>query len=218
MWCRGILRDDYGVDLSQVTWVQGAIEKAGAHGNPNPPALLKPVNIEVNRTEYSLSELLVRGDIDATMGALMPDGFKTNPDLIRLFPDFKAVERDYYIRTKIHPIMHLVVIRKRVFEKNPWIGRSLFEAFERAKTCAWNRLSYTGAQRCMLPWLYSDIEEAETVFHGDLWPYGVEKNKEALTKAIEYMWTDHMIGRRPSLDELFVDIGPGPRPISRTEV
>jgi 4,5-dihydroxyphthalate decarboxylase len=214
LWCRGVLRDDYGVDLSNVTWVQGAMEKAGSHGNPNPPSLLRPVKIEINRTGYSLSELLARGDIDATLGALMPEGFGADPDLVRLFPEFKAVERDYYVRTGIHPIMHLVVIRRRVFEQYPWIGCSLFDAFERAKARAWKRLKYTGAQRCMLPWLYSETEDADAIFGGDPWPYGVEKNKATLSKAIDYMWTDHMIVRRPSLDELFVDVAPAPRALS----
>jgi 4,5-dihydroxyphthalate decarboxylase len=129
VWQRGHLMDDYGVDFSGVTWVQGAINSAGAHGDPTVLPLLKPVNIEVNNTGKSLSDLLSDGSIDATIGTNNPDSRRTNPDVQRLFPDFKAVEKDVYKRTGVFPIMHLVAIRKEVYNKHPQIAQSLYDAF-----------------------------------------------------------------------------------------
>ncbi len=207
LWCRGVLEDDYGVDLSGVTWVQGAVEKPGPHGNGKSPPLLKPVKMEQNATPYSLGQLLARGDIDAIVGGVNPEELWTDPNVVRLWPNFREIEKDFYRRTKIHPIMHLLAIRKTTYEKNPWIAKPLYEAFDAAKNLAWKQACYSGAQKYMLPFLYADIEEVQDVFGGDPWPYGLEKNRPALEKAIELMHRHNMIGRKPSLQELFIDVG-----------
>ena len=207
VWIRGMLEDDYGVDLSDVTWVQGAVDKAGSHGDPHAPPLLAPVKLEINRSARSLDELLCAGEIDAVLGALLPPSLGRHPDLARLFPDHRALERDYYKRTGIHPIMHLIVIRKPVLEANPWIARPLFRAFCEAKTRAWTAMSYSGAHRVMLPWVLDEIADTARVFGGEPFAYGLEKNRGTLETLVGYLHRHHMIGRRPRLDELFVDVG-----------
>ena len=159
VWIRGHLQHDYGVDLSKVTWVQGAIEKGGSHGSPTVLPLLKPVNIEANTSGKSLNELLDEGSIDAVLGTAVPDSIKTNPDIVRLFPNFREIERDYYRRTRIFPIMHSVVIRRDVYEKNPFVAKSLFNVLNASKNAALIHMKYLGALRYMLPWLTSDIDE-----------------------------------------------------------
>ena len=206
LWCRGVLEDDYGVDLSNVTWVQGAVEKPGPHGSPGAPPLLKPVKMEQNNSSYSLGQLLARGEIDAIVGGVNPEELWTDPNVVRLWPNFREIEKDFYRRTKIHPIMHLLVIRKHVYEKNPWIAKPLYEAFNAAKNLAWKQACYNGAQKYMLPFLYDDIEEVNDVFGGDPWPYGLTKNRPALEKGIELMHRHNMIGRKPSLSDLFIDV------------
>src|SRR5215470_3797533 len=126
VWMRGHLAHQFGVDLSTVRWVQGAIEKGGAHGDPHAPPLLKPVPIEPNRSGRSLSELLADGAIDALLGSRRPT--LRHPDVVPLFADAKAVERDYYRDTGIFPIMHLVALRRDVYERHPWIASSLYNA------------------------------------------------------------------------------------------
>ena len=209
LWTRGMLEDEYGVDLSEVTWVQGSIDRPGAHGSPNPnlPPLLKQPRIEINQSGKSLTELLVDGDIDATLGGLMPKGFGSTPKMRRLLPNFREVERDYYQRTQIHPIMHIVVIRKAIYEQHPWIAKSLYDAFEESKALAWKDLSYHGAQKVMLPWLYADLSEIEEIFGDDPWPYGVARNSKTIATCIQYMMRQHMIAREPQIEELFVDVG-----------
>jgi 4,5-dihydroxyphthalate decarboxylase len=207
VWIRGMLEDDHGVDLSGVTWVQGAVAAAGSHGNPKPPPLLKPIRLELNASGRSLDQLLCAGEIDAYIGAQLPPSLGTHPDLVRLFPDVRTTERDYYRRTGIHPIMHLVVIKRAVYERDPWIARSLFKAFCEAKSVAWRDLCFTGASKVMLPWLYDDVAETREVFGGEPFAYGLEANRRTLETLVGYMHRHDMIERQPALSELFVDVG-----------
>ncbi len=131
----------------------------------------------------------------------------TDPNVVRLWPNFREVEKDFYKRTKIHPIMHLVAIRKHVYDANPWIAKSLYKAFNDAKNRAWKRLA-TPARRStccpssMMISMRSIISSAE--IHG---LNGLEKNRPALEKAVELMHRHAMIGRKPALSELFIDVG-----------
>jgi 4,5-dihydroxyphthalate decarboxylase len=136
IWIRGQLEHDYGVDLSGVTWVQGAINLTGAHGEPSvlPPA--RPTRIEINDSGKSLSVLLEEGQIDAILGSNLPDALHRNPDVQRLFPNFQQVEREYYQRTGIFPIMHLVAIRRDLYEANPKVAASLYKALDESKNRA----------------------------------------------------------------------------------
>jgi 4,5-dihydroxyphthalate decarboxylase len=204
IWVRGHLQHDYGVDLSKIRWVQGAVEKAGSHGSPHALPLLKPVPMEINRTDKSLGELLAEGALDAVVGSRAPE--VRHPDIVRLFPDYRAVERDFYKRTKIHPIMHIVAIRREIYEANPWIGNSLYKAFEESKRRALEAMRFSGAQRYMLPWLYADIDEYEAVFGTDPWPYGVEANRPTLEALVAYMVEQDFIEKPIPIDDLFVPV------------
>jgi 4,5-dihydroxyphthalate decarboxylase len=207
IWVRGQWQHEYGIDLSTITWVQGAIEKAAAHGTPHALPLLKPANIEVNDSGHSLSDLLAQGGIDATMGSRMPDSVFSHPDdVVRLSPDFREEEKEYYRRTKIHPIMHLVAIQKSIYEKEPWIAQSLYDAFCQSRDLAWDELRFSGAQRYLLPWLYADVAEIETEFGGDPWPYGIEKNRPTMEALVQYMVEQDFISERILLEDLFVDV------------
>ncbi len=203
VWCRGLLRDDYNVDLSGVTWVEGSMDQPGSHGRAKERAFHKPLRIEPNATSCSLSQLLEAGAIDATIGALMPQGLGTSGQIARIFPNFREVERDYYERTRIHPIMHLIVAKRALIERNPWMYRALLDAFRDAKHLALARMRYTGAPKTMLPFLHAEVEETLQLFGEDPWPDGVDQNRATLNKAVEYMTFDGLIDRAPSLDELF---------------
>ena len=128
IWIRGLLQHEYGVDLSKVRWVQGALRKPGAHGSPTVAPLLKQPDIEINRSGDSLSKLLADGEIDAVISSRPVEAIGSNPDIARLFPNYREVEKDYYRRTRIFPIMHLIVIRRDVHEANPFVAQSLYDA------------------------------------------------------------------------------------------
>ena len=187
-----------------MTWVEGAVEKAGSHGKPSPPPLLKRPNIVINDGERSLDELLDAGEIDGTIGTRVPACSRHNPDIVRLFPNFWDVERGYYERTRIHPIMHLVVLRRDVHEKHPEVARQLYKALVASKDHALKLLRVEGAPRYMLPWLQREVEAMDAVFGADPWPYGVEANRPTLDALVAYMVEQHYIPKAIPLEELFV--------------
>lgn len=209
IWNRGDLQNVYGVDLSGVEWVQGAVEKPGSHGKPPaPPKLLKPVNITVNTSNKSLSDMLADGEIDALIGSRMPDSVRTCPEKVgRLFPNAREEEKRYYRQTGIHPIMHTVAIRREVYEQNRWIAQSLYKGFLEAREWAVKRMYFSAAQRYMLPWLFDDLREVDETFGEfgrNLWVYGVQQNHATLETFVKYMVQQHFIAQPVPLENLFV--------------
>ena len=208
IWIRGDLENIYGADLSDVQWIQGAVEKAGTHGDPPaPPQLSKPIKISSNTSDKSLSQMLADGEIDAVLGSRMPDSVRTHPDKVaHLFPDFRQEEKRYYQEHRIHPIMHCVVIRRDIYESNKWIAQSLYKAFLAAKDWAIDQMYFSGAQKYMLPWLFDDLREIDNVFGGDPWPYGIEENRPTLEALVKYMRQQNFIAEEVGLEDLFAPI------------
>lgn len=208
IWIRGDLENIYGADLSDVKWIQGAVEKPGTHGDPPaPPQLLKPIDISPNTSDKSLSDMLADGDIDAVLGSRLPDSVRTRPDKVGyLFPNFREEEKRYFKEYRQHPIMHLVVIRKDVYEKHKWVAQSLYKAFLAAKDWALDRMYFSGAQRYMLPWLFDDLREIDEVFGGDPWPYGIEDNRPTLEAFVRYMHQQNFIPDIVPVEDLFAPI------------
>ena len=206
IWVRGHLMHEYGVKLDTIRWVQGAVEQGGSHGSPHAPPLLEPVAIEVNSSAKSLEKLLAEGDIDALIGSRKPPLLGRSPDIARLFADFRAIEREFWLRTKIFPIMHLIAIRRELYEQNPWIAGILYQAFVDAKARALARMHYGGSLSVMLPWLMSEVEEVDELFGGDAWPYGLEPNRPTLEALVQYMAEQKFIARPMPIEELFVPV------------
>ena len=204
IWIRGLLQHEYGVELGKIHWVQGALKKAGAHGNPTVVPLLQEPAMEINRSGKSLSQLLADGDIDAVISSRPVEDIGSNPDIARMFPNYREVEKDYYLRTRIFPIMHLIVIRRDVHEAHPFVARSLYDALCEAKDRALAQMRERGALRYMLPWLPADMDEIDDVFGGDPWPYGIEANRPTLEALVQYMVEQHFIPRRIPIEDLFV--------------
>ena len=204
IFVRGLMQHDLGVDLSTIEWVQGAVNEPGAYGNPSVMPLLKPAAITPNRSGKSLSELLAAGEIHAIIGSNLPHALNRHPDVVRLFPDYRAREKDYYRRTGIFPIMHLVVIRNDVYERHPFVATSLYDAFCAAKDRAWQKMRFAGTLRYMLPWLPDDIAEIDELFGGDCWPYGIEPNRPTLQALVAYMAEQGLIPAPIPIEKLFV--------------
>jgi len=206
IFIRGLLRNEYGVDLDKIRWVQGAVENAGPNGEPDLMPLLKPVAIETNNSGKSLDQLLEDGALDAVLGATLPRSLGRNPDIVRLFPNFQEVEKDYYRRTQIFPIMHLVAIRKDLYQEHPNLAQSLYDAFVRAKERALARMNQTGALRVMVPWLQVDLATNDELFAGDPFAYGIEPNRATLSALVTYMHEQAMISKPIPVEELFVKV------------
>lgn len=206
IWVRGHLMHEFNVDVATIRWVEGAVEKAGAHGRAHAPALLRPVQIERNAGAEPLGALLARGAIDALIGSRKPDELGRHPDVARLFPDYRRRERELYQRTKIFPIMHLIAIRRDLYERQRWIAQSLYDAFVESKRRARSRMRYAGSLSAMLPWLIDDVEEIDELFGGDAFPYGIEANRPTLQALVAYMVEQHFIARPVPIEDLFVPL------------
>jgi len=208
IWIRGDLANVYGVDLSAVQWVQGAVETPGTHGKPPaPPKLLQPVDLVQNTSNKSLSDMLRDGEIDALLGSRLPESLRTDPDKVtRLFANPRDEEKRYYREYGIHPIMHTVAIQREIYEQNRWIATSLFKAFLDARKWALDKMYFSAAQRYMLPWLYDDLHEVDEIFGDKLWAYGVEENRPTLEAFVKYMRQQHFIAAEMPVDDLFVPI------------
>lgn len=200
---RGMLQHEYGVDLSSVHWVEGATNAATSHGDPTAMPLLKPADIETNHSGKSTGDLLSEGKLDAVIGTSLPLAMKTNPDVVRLFPDFRAAEQEYYTRTKIFPIMHVLVIQREIYDRDPSIGPRLFKAFEEAKALSRKRMMRLQTLSYMIPWMIADVEEQERIFGGDSWPYGVESNRITLEALVTYLAEQNMISKTMPIEDLF---------------
>jgi 4,5-dihydroxyphthalate decarboxylase len=206
IFIRGFLKHEYGVDCSKIHWVQGALNQKGSHGNPTVLPLLKPADIETAPADKSLSDLLEDGKIDAITATSMPKAYGRNPDIQRLFPNFHEVELDYFRRTGIFPIMHLIALKRSVYERHPFVATSLFNAFEQSKNMALAKMKAVGALRYMLPWMCEALDEIDEVFKGDPWPYGVEANRPTLEALVTYLHEQNLTARKMTLEEVFVPI------------
>jgi 4,5-dihydroxyphthalate decarboxylase len=203
IFIRGMLMHDFGVDCSKIHWVQGALNHPGSHGSPSVLPLLKPISMETAPADKSLSDLLEEGKIDAITATGVPSAFRRNPDILRLFPDYRERELDYYRRTRIFPIMHLVALRRDTHEKYPFAATSLYNALCQSKDRALAKMNDTGALRYMLPWLSADLDEIHEVFGGDPWPYGIEANRPTLEALVTYLYEQNLIPKKVPLEELF---------------
>jgi 4,5-dihydroxyphthalate decarboxylase len=203
VWIRGFLNDDYGVRSEDMEWVQGGLDVHEPERLPiDMPEQFKIERVPADRT---LSEMLERGEIDALLGARAPGCFKRGaPHIRRFFPNYREVERAYFERTGFFPIMHLVVLRRSIYEQNRWMAQNIFDAFNQAKNAGLARLWDTGSLASALPWLLNDMEEMRDVFGGDAWPYGMERNRAALEYLAEKSYEQGLSARRLQLNEIFV--------------
>ena len=203
VWIRGFLKDDYGVKAGDMHWFVGGQEDPGRKERVK---LTLPPEIKVDAIadDKTLNGMLESGEIDALISARSPSSFvKGSPKVRRLFPNFKEVEVDYYKRTKIFPIMHVMVIRREVYDRNPWIARSLYKAFSEAKDHAIKNIRISNTLACTLPWLSWEREELQSIFGSDWWPYGIEPNRHVLESLIRYMGEQGLLAREVKVEEVF---------------
>ncbi len=189
LWQRGLFEDFYGVRPCDVTWLTGGMNQPGRKQRI---AFTPPPDVSLTEIgpEQTLSELLAAGEIDAIFTSRNPVCFNQgHPNVRRLWPDFMAAERGYYEKTGIFPIMHLIAVRRDVFEAYPWIALSLYKAFHQAKEICWNEMMNTTALKYSSPWYLAQLEEAVKLMGRDFWPYGVEENRAALEAVCRYAFT-----------------------------
>ena len=204
IWARGILEHEYGVKPEQMKWLTGGEEHPGREDKIRHD-LPKTLDIRPIGPDQTLSSMLERGDIDAMISAHMPSPFvRRSPKIARLIPDFPRVEKDYYRRTKIFPIMHTVALREEFYEKHPWVAQSLYKALAESKRICQESMYEFSALKYMLAWSIAEMEEERELFGaGELWPYGLEANRHVLQTLVQYAHEQGLIKTRLDLKSLF---------------
>jgi len=205
IWIKGILQNEYGVDLHSIHWFEG-----GANVPREPDILdLRPdyeVDIEFIGPEKSLNQMLEAGEIDAMIGARIPFSLNTSPHVQRLFPDYREVEKKFYKKTGIFPIMHTLVVDEKLYREHPWVAESIYKAFVQSKDWCLEQMRFSGTMRYTLPWLFADIDEMYEVFGSDPWSYGLEPNRATLEALIKYLHDQKFLAQRVAIEDMFAPI------------
>lgn len=202
VWIRGMLEEHYGVPVNSVRYRTGGLHDPGRVEKIS----IKPDGVEIvaipeNKT---LSEMLVSGEIDALYSPRSPRPFlEKNPAVGRLWSDSQQAEIDYFRATGIFPLMHTIVIRRDVYERDRWIAGSMFKAFLEAKALVMRRLEESVALVNMLPWSFQHTQMTKEIMGEDFWPYGVQANQNVLEVFLRYSYDQGLASRKYEPAELF---------------
>jgi 4,5-dihydroxyphthalate decarboxylase len=195
LYIRGMLQHDYGVLPEDIHWYRTRVERIELNLSPK-------IQIE-DIQDQDWDAMMARGEIVGTMGTRAPKASRgNNPSVRRLFPDVRQVEVDYFQRTGIFPIMHVIALRREIYERNRWVAKALLDAFEASKAQAYDRIREVSGIYS-LPWLTIEQEESQRVFGGDPFPYGVEPNLATLEAATQYSYEQGLSARKVSVEEMF---------------
>ena len=206
VWIRGILQDEFNVDIDTLQWFEGGVNTPRAEDQDMDLRPTKELPLTIIPSNRCLNEMLEVGEIDAYFGARRPDALHNGNHVTRLFPNYRELEKAYYKKTGIHPIMHTLVIREELLIKHPWIAESLFKACEQSKKWGIEQMRFSGAQRIILPWLHDEIEEMQALMGKKTWAYGVEPNRETLETFMKHLVDQHYLARVEPIDEYFTPI------------
>ena len=202
IYARGFLSESAGVDLKKIHWVQAGMNQAGREEKVE---FTLPAGIQYEqRRDTSISAMLASGEIDAAISARVPDAFTAGAGkIVRLFPDYRRAELDYYRAAGIYPIMHVIAIRRAVFERYPWVAMNLFKAFDEAKQRSQERIRDLTASRIPVPWAASIADEFAKDFGDDPFPYGLEANRKTLDAFCRFAHEQGITSRLLSPADLF---------------
>jgi 4,5-dihydroxyphthalate decarboxylase len=203
VWIRGILADEHDVPVDSVNYRTGGLHQPGRIEKLK-VELPPEVRIEPIGPTKTLSEMLAAGEIDALYTPRTPESFTRGDGSVRrLFDPAGPAEEAYFRRTGIFPIMHVVVLRRDVYERNRWLARSLFDAFSESKTLCEEGIDETAAARYMLPWLHDEVARTRAILGADYWPYGLERNVSVLRTFLRYSYEQGLATRLLEPEELF---------------
>lgn len=202
VWVRSFLQDDYGLAPSDVTWVRGGISHAG---RPEKIKLALPDNVRLEDAPEgeTISSLLAKGEIDGYVAPRPPDVAPGTPDVGWLFADPVATAQDYYRRTGIFPIMHILGVRRELAEQHPWLPGAIYKAFEQSKRLALEHLSDTSATKITLPFAEERLAEARALMGEDFWSYGIENNRHVLETFFRHHHAQGLSSRLVTPEDLF---------------
>jgi len=207
-WIRGIFEDEYGLKQSDVEWVVSAKDSSSAEaGGTSAQESLLPdgITITMGKPGMDESELLLSGEVDALFHAATPTAVvQGDPRIARLFPDFRSVEQEYYGRTGIFPIMHVLAIRRDIAAEHPWLARAVFEAYSAAKTAAYRTKDRLTWATDMLPWYSQELENTRALMGRNFYSYGIGGNGKTLETLFRYSHNQGLADRVLTIEEVFL--------------
>ena len=202
VYMRGWMHNEQGVKLQDVHWYQAGANDAGRIEKVE---LNLPEGVKLTRvSDKSLSEMLASGEIDCAIIARPPTCFlKGDPNIVRLYPDYVGMEEEYYARTKVWPVMHIIAMKRAILDDNPWVARSLVNAFQESKRRSLERLLDPAVSRYPLAWLPTYARKMRDMFDGDPFPYGIEENRPTWEQMLLYTHQQGIAHRHATPDEIF---------------
>jgi len=203
VWIRGMLEDEYGIKPSDYITVKGGLEEPGRIEKAAvswPPEM----RVEGIGPTQTLSAMLDSGEIDAMFSPRAPSCFlKESPNVGRLFSDTFAAEKAYFEKTGVFPIMHVVAIRRELYDEHRWVAQSLFKGFVQAQRMAYDDLRETAGLKLMLPWLIKHLADTEEVMGKNFWSYGLKPNIETVARLLQYHHNQGLSERLLDPEEIF---------------
>ena len=203
VWARALLEDEFGVKPSDIHWVRGGLEEPG---RLEKIPIKRPADVRLDDAPAgaTLSAMLSQGSIDAFIGPRIPSCFERGDANVGwLFADPAAAAADYFARTSIFPIMHIVGVRRTLVEQHPWLPAAVLKAFEQAKAVALARLADTSATKVTMPFVEEQLRRTRELMGPDFWSYGVVANRKALETFLHHHYAQGLSSRRVAVEELF---------------
>lgn len=202
VYMRGWLHNDVGVKLPDIHWYQAGANEAGRIEKVE---LSLPDGVQLTRVpEKSLSDMLAAGEIDCAIIARPPNCYlEGHSDVVRLFPDFLEMEEDYYQRTRVWPIMHIIAIQKHILDANPWVARNLYNAFLESKRRSLERILDPAVSRYPVAWLPIYARRMRDMFDGDPFPFGIEENRATWEQLLLYAHQQGIAHRHVAPEDIF---------------
>jgi 4,5-dihydroxyphthalate decarboxylase len=200
---RGFLREQYGVEPTDIQWKVGEFERTKPLEFPlgRPP---DGVRIDILEPGKSLEARLLAGELDAVISLRPFESVRAkDPRVLPLFADPVSAERAWFKASRHFPIMHAVGVRKELLSQDPMLGRKLFDAFLAAKSIAIAEMEITQAPKITLPWPHAALAETRGMFGVDFWPYGIAANRRVLETQLRWSLLDGLQARPITIEELF---------------
>jgi len=204
---KGILSDEFGVKPEQSRWIIGGIDFPMEPVDFVPHPVPKGVDVEWAGKEVDLGKMLETGEIDALISADVPKCvLEKSPKVGLLFENYVEMERDYFGRTGIFPIMHTVVVKRELAVEHPDVVRAIYRGFCEAKDQMAQQyvkgMTFNN-MNVMLPWLSALISENRDLLGEDWWPYGIAANRKAVDAVLRYHHEQGLTQRRFTIEEVF---------------
>jgi 4,5-dihydroxyphthalate decarboxylase len=195
-WLRGTLGEHYGLSHKDVKWLTD-------RPHDIPFAHQEGFDIEIIKEGKSVEQRLLDGEIDAMMSAGIPEPLlRGDKRIARLFPDYKQAEIEYYQKTQIFPIMHTLIIKEEIVDKNPWVPENLAHAFNESKKIALQHLR--NPRILPLAFFMNSMEEQNRLLGRDPWQYGLNGiNRNNVATALRYTHEQGLTGKQHSVDDMF---------------